>query len=107
MTTLETLKAARKLIELPEHWTRGTFARDVKGNSIPWDQVSTCPIEGSFCALGALWRARGSDYTREDEAALRAVLQEKFRGIDNFNDTHAHAEVLAAFDEAIARLEAL
>lgn len=102
-SVLETLVAARKLIEDPLHWTQAQFARTIADRQrIPWVEIAKVdPAMCSFCALGACWRAREKDYTYEDEAALQAVMGD---AVGEFNDTHTHAEVLAAFDAAIAEV---
>lgn len=94
MTTLETLKAARKKIEKPENWTQGELARSAKGNGVrPESSLAVC-----WCASGAMMSI-DKDCSFRDLAAV----------IDNwipvFNDTHTHSEVLAAFDAAISKLE--
>lgn len=86
MTTLETLKAARKSIENPERWTQGAFRSN-----------------GARCAASALCNT-GADmhsYT----AAYTIMCDQVGKSLIDFNDTHTHAEVLAAFDAAIAKLE--
>lgn len=98
MGTKEVLIEARKLLEQPEHWTQGVFARNAKGRPVNM----TAPDAVCFCISGAIGRASDKDSQRW-QAALD-FLCEKIRrkNIANFNDTHTHVEVLAALDKAIA-----
>jgi hypothetical protein len=98
MTTLETLKAARELITPKRAWTTGTLAKtSPEGKRVDYFSVDA----KCWCSSGAIMRVNpqfnGWNYL------LDAM---KTSTIPIFNDTHTHAEVLAAFDEAIARLEA-
>lgn len=100
-TALEILKEARAIIATPGKWTKGEFARDKEGN-----KVGICsPDASQFCAVGAInriGRAAG-DVT----FARAAFLEAEPAGVW-FNDhpNTTHADVLAAFDRAIAKLEA-
>lgn len=40
MNPIEHLQAVRKIIEKPENWTQGTFARDRQGNSVDFDDLT-------------------------------------------------------------------
>lgn len=86
MTTLEVLRAARKLIEREEDWKQeGGYDPDgpwcaVTATGVPFDGVIT-PTRTA--AVGTLQRLAGGLVSR-------------------FNDTHTHAEVLDLFDRAIA-----
>lgn len=96
MLTSEVLRRARDLIDTPEKWCQG----DLGGN-------------GSYCAVGACKLALGMDLRdpilfngildvlRELEVVMRMWPSE-------FNDAPhtTHADVMAAFDEAIAEAEA-
>lgn len=110
MTTREILIAARALIATPERWTQGDRARDAAGAPIdPCDPRAVC-----WCISGALEAAdpSGSDMDGFIGAAL--ALEKVIVGlghraaIGDFNDApeRTHAEVLAAFDKAIAATEA-
>jgi hypothetical protein len=106
MSTLETLKAARRLIEEEEHWCQKDYALD------GWD-VKVGPNSSNayaFCAIGAICRATRKAPVKITTHPAYLALEEAIpRGnllISNFNDTHTHPEVLRAFDEAIAKLEA-
>ena len=103
MTTLEILKSARELLSVPERWTKGVSAKDKAGFFI--DRKSEAAH--SFCVVGAIGRSN-IDYDSFDLACdhLRSV-QPMVSSLANWNDApeRTHAEVLARFDEAIAKLE--
>jgi len=100
-TTLEILMAARRRIEKPESWTQRAYQRDKNGNSLSvWDaQDATC-----WCARGAIWSIDPKGKLTDAFKALELAVPEQT--VTVFNDTHTHAEVLAAFDRAIAAEEA-
>lgn len=99
MTPSEILKAARQKITPPEAWTKRAAARDHLGATVfADDKTAVC-----WCSIGAVW---ATAYLC-DEAA--SYLDEVAGGaITLFNDApeRTHAEVLAAFDRAIALAEA-
>jgi hypothetical protein len=107
-TPADVLRAARALIAEPERWTRGVFARDAKGQSIPlFDKRAE-----RFCVLGACRNIADPlpEYILGDEAelALDEVCAELHgKTIPAFNDDPqtTHADVLALYDAAIARAE--
>lgn len=86
MTTLEKLTAARASITDPRDW---------------WQEGMETPTSGG-CAHIALsdveddWPSPGSAHA----VLMRVIGAHTLRDVFNFNDTHTHAEVLAAFDEA-------
>jgi len=97
VTTLEILVKARELIAEPERWTQGAFARDEHGFSryvCPGEFDYTC-----YCASGAL-RAAGGYTTHPAYNAIHTGGP----AVCVWNDApgRTHAEVLAAFDAAIA-----
>jgi hypothetical protein len=55
MTTVELLREARALIDTPEKWTQGAFARDGKGDRVDELDKRAC----RFCASGATSRVTG------------------------------------------------
>jgi len=94
-TVKQILIEARELISDPRHWTTCAWARDEFGKSVG----VSCGT--AFCSVGAIERAAG-DWRLEKYAALdafRRVVQCDY--LPEFNDTHTHAEVLAAFTRAI------
>jgi hypothetical protein len=96
---LEALEAARKLIEDEDHWNKGEYAVDGDGMRVG----PTSYRAYSYCAIGALCAAtkKGARrvYFHPAYQALEKALPQE---IADFNDSHTHAEVLAAFDAAIA-----
>jgi hypothetical protein len=79
------LIAARERIEDPENWCQRDLTRGK-----------------AMCAYAALSRASGTE-----TEACRAAFDLLVKGmnawsVSEWNDTHTHAEVLAAFDRAIA-----
>lgn len=88
-STVEVLREARDLISYPERWTRGVF----------------CDERGRRCATGAVWKATVTNPINHPAMTLllRVVNTPTVTG---FNDSHSHAEVLAAFDRAIELAEA-
>lgn len=98
MTTAETLREARALIDTPRKWTRAADARTADGkHTWPSDPNAVC-----FCMAGALIRL-GEIST----PAYRALLRHVTGGtLMEFNDAPgtSHADVLAAFDAAIAEV---
>lgn len=104
MKISEALIQGKALIEKPEHWTKGAYARNEKGET-RWstDEDATC-----FCSLGAMGRVtcrleekndhRGNSIYYRGVGYLEAAMGEC---VSVFNDEHAHAEVMAAWDKAI------
>lgn len=99
MTPKQILIAARALINNPKHWTQGEFARDKTGQSVyPDDENATC-----WCSLGAIDKVE-PDYMSKDAHNARSFLRTEMKlSIPEFNDFKSHAEVLDAWDRAIAK----
>ena len=102
MTDKQVLVRTRGLIE--RGWTQGTFARDAKEVDVDPTHFSAC----KWCAVGAVWKVVGFN-ARETYIDTCAILDEitEFNTVSEFND-HAdttQADMLAVFDEAIARCE--
>lgn len=106
MQAVEVLRKARALIEKPECWTKGVFARDAEGRELePNNWAATC-----FCSLGALAHASGCAPGAVSLRVLRTLAAQigdptfPRTEVADFNDApeRTHAEVLAAFDKAIA-----
>ena len=97
---IETLKAARELISVPERWTQGEYARGVSARPVAvQSRYAVC-----WCAKGALNRVQSNHYINFQTA----IVLERAMGslaIGKFNDTHSHGQVLAAFDKAIELAE--
>ncbi|MEA2495597.1 MAG: hypothetical protein QOJ29_3508 [Thermoleophilaceae bacterium] len=90
-TTLEVLRGAKRLIEDPERWSG-----DGPGDG--------CPRRCAVHALHAAGATAEVKLAGLDE--LAAAMGVKLGYVASFNDSHSHAEVLAAFDKAIANVEA-
>lgn len=102
-TVKELLIEARKLIEKPENWTQGTFARDKNQKEVgSWESGAVC-----FCTIGALKHAFqegvGGDIYYEAYDALYNSIDRM--NVPKYNDSHTHEEVLAMFDRAIASIK--
>jgi hypothetical protein len=82
---VEVLQKARALIEKPEDWSPAGWSNDARTTR---------------CAARAISHAHGVDeYSGGDAQAFFQKVIGCYAG--DFNDTHTHAEVLAAFDKAI------
>ena len=113
-TYAKALRAARALIDSPEKWTRGAYARDAERRAAnPTDNGAVC-----FCALGALERAVwGCSLSPvwlsalellvelEIPMAWRATAEALNLAAYNDDPHMSHTAVLALFDAAIAKLE--
>lgn len=101
MDTVEILEKARELISVESRWTQGSYAKDGNGEgTFPWGEDAVC-----FCALGAIKKA--GDFRNdcsEPALFLGRVLRDRtgFVSIDEYNDSHSHADILSLFDHAIA-----
>lgn len=103
---LEILRRARSLISKRENWLQGDF---IKGDAMCASHALTIAAyeitADSGCADDSRWRAIGAvisalhGVTAIESGSKRITIME-------FNDTHNHEEVLAAFDRAIALVEA-
>jgi hypothetical protein len=102
MSAANNLRAARALIEDPKHWTQGSYGLDSSGHGVSTRRINEAVC---FCSWGALVRV-GIDVIGGRSAEERYLdMGMGNRGVGNFNDTHTHAEVLAAFDKAIELAE--
>jgi hypothetical protein len=99
MGTVEVLKAAKALISDEVRWTKGGNARDKDGAHVSAKSKNAV----CWCMGGALLVIRSN---RSSEKLLRQVCG---GSIARFNDAPAttHADVMAAFDRAIALAEAI
>ncbi|HWB49080.1 MAG TPA: hypothetical protein VG651_08215 [Stellaceae bacterium] len=85
------LQDARSLIEERDRWLQGTYR---------W-------FRGRRCAIGALYAAaakiRDMGVAQTAHALLLAVANSRrFASVEGMNDHSSHADVIRAFDEAIA-----
>ena len=99
MDTVKILKSARNLISDPRRWTQGDYVdRNANG-------------EICYCAIGAL--AAVQEIEPGDDIPGAADLARVITGgssdygfwVVRYNDDHAHADILAIFDEAIEAAE--
>lgn len=114
MTALEILKAARELLSDESRWTKEASARTIAGEET--DALSRKAV--CWCMDGAIEKAMGGWSSCRDEysKAADALAASTHDGIGVlhrdefvlFNDDPktTHADMLAAFDRAIAALEA-
>lgn len=102
MSVVDDLKAARELIADPNHWTKGSFARDASGQTCsPTSEFAVC-----WCASGALRKVEGCQL--DDLPVAWDYLSTCVPGgsVAAFNDgARLHAAVLKMYDKAIALAE--
>lgn len=101
MTPAEILRRARDRIATPERWTQGAYRRDANGKKCNPDEA-VC-----WCSVGAI-TSICNIRKREDWAPvdfLGEVVGDRI-GVWNDAPNRTHAEVLDAFDRAIALAEA-
>ncbi len=100
------LEKAKALIDTPHKWTQGTYAQDSEGWSVTVssaDAVCYC-AHGAIAAVGGL----GSERTDAMADAVAEVLElpgkHEYNRLPPWNDApeRTHAEVMEAFDKAIA-----
>jgi hypothetical protein len=108
MTALEVLIAARGKIADPKHWTQEAFARrlpdEEEGQEVGSDIDPCKPSAVCWCATGAIAAVQGAaspDWGDVFESAFGM----SDGSVENFNDAHTHAEVIALFDKAIGYLK--
>jgi hypothetical protein len=101
MKASQLLIQAKALIADPEHWTQGVYARVSKdGEGVS----SNIPEATCFCSLGALHRLTKDPSTFKSYGTAKRYLSKAMghQSVGGFNDTHPHAEVMMAWDDAIA-----
>lgn len=98
MKTSDLLIEARKEIASPLHWTQGIAARDAEGEPCwPSSPTAVC-----FCSIGALERTSAEFAVAHALGPAKVLLRKVMgMGVVMFNDSHTHAEVMAAWDNAI------
>jgi hypothetical protein len=111
VTALDILRYARALLAKRGGWTKVFYARTAKSIGTDATADNAC----KFCALGAIMRAShdlGIDYGELSHKvyavnALRQALPVRDQGVISFNDAQTTVKpILAAYDRAIAKLEA-
>jgi hypothetical protein len=94
---LQTLKSARALIADEANWCQGRVFDGHKCCAVGALRKVTEGVRFPCSRNKLRWLA---------QIQLEALLTHGYTALSYFNDTHTHAEVLALFDRAIARLEA-
>lgn len=97
MKISEQLRAAKALISDERHWIQEQYCN----THLLAD--STC-----FCSLGAIHKVLTNSLQAPDKNDLTVALGRGMGGwteIAEFNDTHNHAEVMQAWDNAISLAE--
>lgn len=98
-TTKEVLERALAIIEDPERWTQGAYARHKNGNPIGPLEEAAC----RWCSLGALEKAGDDPVSLDALYALNnASMQYCSKAPHDLNDEGSHAEVVEMFKRAIA-----
>ena len=100
--TLAVLARARELIADERRWCRRSFARSWLNVPVPAHSAAA----RRYCALGAIMQA-GRKLGLPVEQARNALEWQTARPVQDWNDDprRTHAEVIAAFDGAIAALD--
>lgn len=98
LTVLGTLEAARKLISDPSRWTQKTSARNATGRKV----AANSPSAAKWCAYGAIDACSPHQILAARAVSTLGNAMGAFL-VGEWNDTHTHAEVMAAFDAAIEK----
>lgn len=99
----EVLVKARELIADPERWVQHMNASTADRRMVASTSCDAC----KWCANGAVMKVAGTCWNENYLPAMRTLDQIGGGDIVHFNDTHTHAEVIAAFDRAIASTPSL
>ena len=95
--TKQTLINAKALISDPKKWTQGASARTACGaETLTKSHEAVC-----FCSIGAIARV-STHHTFTNNAIDVFKKANDIPYISTFNDNHSHADVMEAFDKAIA-----
>ncbi len=96
MRPVDILIAARAKIADPKHWIQKVMARLSDGTATSaFDPCATC-----WCSAGVIGSLTAGDSSTQYQA-IRLLSHAMGDNLVEFNDSHTHAEVLAAFDKAI------
>lgn len=102
--TSDILRAAKRLIDTPDKWCQGTIAKGKSGRPVLRDGGYAT----SYCMVGAVGKAaRAAKFDRPILPDVFTGLGEYHPGIWNDRGGRTHAEVMQAFDRAIALAESL
>lgn len=104
MTPADTLRAARARIPSEGAWSKGLLARSAEGAPV----FPTSSRAARWCAEGALDTVGAAVFGPAWVFLTEAAKARGFPSIVALNDalTTTHADVLALYDDAIARAEA-
>ena len=107
-TTADKLRRAKALIEDPENWCQGIYARDAKGLALKSREVATDGV--AFCAIGALVRAtQNRDVVwvdgKETKKLWEAAKELFGHAPARVNDNLGHAAVMHMYERAIELAE--
>jgi len=99
--TLAVLGRARQLVQDEARWCCGSFARAWRDIPVPAGSA----LARRFCAVGAIMRA-GRELSVPVQDACIALEWQVGRQVQDWNDdaSRTHADLVAAFDDAIAPL---
>ena len=89
MTPKELFNQAYNLIKDPARWTQKAYARDANDIGVSSHSIYTV----KWCSLGVLMKFGGDDSVTK---ALEYTINES---LEDYNDTHTHAEVMAMWEE--------
>jgi hypothetical protein len=99
-TAKDIFTEAFALVRNPETWTQGDWARNAEGEYVYADD----PGAVCWCSSGAVLRAMEAGCfspNGPDMAVINALCADVGDWkIAHFNDTHTHAEVVAAWERA-------
>jgi hypothetical protein len=96
-TAQQIFTEAFALVRNPETWTQANYGEDAAGNECGWRS----PDAVKFCSAGALCRVEESPGVHHSDAIeVRVALSRSMGILVRFNDTHTHAEVVAAWERA-------
>lgn len=101
----DTLIAARALIDTPDKWLKGHWARDADGGQV----FPTNPDAVCYCLVGAIRACDGGTPVRSLVATvIEELFDSRFYQTTVFNDhpTTTHADVMRVLDTAIERAPA-
>lgn len=111
MNISTTLKVARDIIAKENAWCQGARAKNRDGMDVA--VMSDSAI--TFCSLGAIYRAVGSEDVNIDQhraimdAALNDItkirVDERNMNFVGYNERYKHADIIKVFDVAIAKAE--
>ena len=94
---LEVLEDARYILDKPEHWTQGAFARDLDGSPV---SATSCKAV-CFCLVGAFIKAGDGADTGNIYRLTMRVFPNEQRLFASLNDSSTHAEILTHLDALI------